>query len=460
MCKLVLGFLNKMCKLFLGRDMPLNVKLKSILVIVLVFEMGIIYAQDTCLTNLTLGISFPPVANNTERTYTKIHLDTLGVTKIRFAENWALREPVKGNFNWAPLDDRINWAYNNDYEILLTIQSIAPNWACSSVQNGQSCVFDDNNDFKKYIDSLLTRYSGKIAKIQFGNEWQSDFWYAGNAENFIAANNVLFNSVQIHSPFTKVVLGGFTTISLRFLAGCNGVVSSFYDDDGIFYDSTYLITNCPTPLIQNVRNRIDSVLQLAQYDMLDLHFYDDAEQWDEYYINFSDTITKPIIVSEFGGPNMNYETYSDSYQTNRLYLYIKKLDSLQLKEAYFFKLIEGTSNPAHSTSGLISDTTLIEKSSYYLFKSFISCHTSLHKFEEKDKVQIYPNPAFKTLTIKFEQQLLKDEQIQMYNSFGNLVLTENIKKNTTDIDISKLAKGIYIVRLKNFPQQSHKFLKQ
>lgn len=438
----------------------MNKTLESILIIGLVLGTGKIYAQDTCLTNLTLGISFPAVADNSQRVFTKTHLDTLGVTKIRFAEDWALREPVQGNFNWTPLDDRINWAYNNNYEILLTIQSNAPTWACSPIQNGKSCVFNDNNDFKIYIDSLLQRYSGKIAKIQFGNEWQSNFWYAGNAGDFIAANNVLYNSVQVNSPSTKVVLGGFTTISLRFLAGCDGDVSSFFDDDGIYYDSAYLVANCPTPAIQNIKNRIDSVLQFAQYDILDLHLYDDVEQWDEYYLNFSDTITKPIIVSEFGGPNMNYETYSESYQANRLYQYIKKLDSLQIQEAYFFKLVEGTANPAHSTSGLIADTTLIKKSAYYLFQTFIGCPTSVYEYESEEEIRIYPNPTSEILTIKFRQQQIVDEQIQIYNSLGILVLTVNIKQNMTEIDVSKLAIGLYFVRLKNHPQQAQKFLKQ
>jgi hypothetical protein len=61
---------------------------------------------------------------------------------------------MQGQFNWAPLDDRINWAYNNGYDILLTIQSNGPDWACSGVQNDRSCVFD-NNYFKIYIDALL-----------------------------------------------------------------------------------------------------------------------------------------------------------------------------------------------------------------------------------------------------------------------------------------------------------------
>lgn len=435
--------------------------IKSLFLIGIIFGISKINAQDTCLTNLTLGISFPPVADNSQRTFTKTHLDALGVTKIRFAEDWALREPTQGNFNWTPIDDRINWAYNNNYEIMLTIQSSGPVWACSSVQNSQSCVFNNNDDFKFYIDSLLQRHTGKIAKIQFGNEWQSDYWYAGDAADFIAANNILYNSVQMYSPSTQVVLGGFSTISLRFLSGCNGVVSSFYDDVGIYYDSNYLSANCSLPAIQNVKNRIDSVLQYSQYDMLDIHLYDDFEQWDEYYFNFKDTITKPIIVSEFGGPNINYEPNSFSYQANRLYQYIRKLDYLEIQEAYFFKLVEGTANPAHLTSGLISDTSLIAKPSYYIFKTFIEClPTSIQESMMYNDLNIFPNPVNENLKITFSSQQNLNEHLRFFNATGYLVMTIDINQPTTIIDVSNFSSGIYFIRLTNNPMQSYKFIKQ
>lgn len=410
------------------------------------------FAQnDTCLTNVTLGISFPPVADSTQRLFTKTHLDFLGVTKIRFAEDWALREPTQGNYNWQPLDNRIDWAYDNGYEIILTIQSNAPDWACSSTQNEQSCVFSNNNDFKIYIDKLLQRYPNKINKIQFGNEWQSEYWYIGNANDFIQANNVLYNSVQTYSSKTQVVLGGFTTISLRFMAGCNGLVNSFYNDEGVYYDFTFLANNCNTSLIQNAKNRIDSVLQYAQYDILDLHFYDDVEQWDSYYLNFSDTITKPIIVSEFGGPNMYYEPYSDAFQTERLYQYIKKLDSLGISEAYFFKLVEGTSNPAHSASGLIDDSTLIEKPAYYLYKSFISCLAYMHDYDYDNHIKFYPNPMKDYTTIEFQNNTNQNvKTILIYGSDGQLVKSiGNIHKNYYVLQRENLTAGFYLVYIRD-----------
>lgn len=179
---------------------------KLVLLLILFWSQLATSQSDTCLNYLELGLSFPPVGDVTERTFTQTHMNVLGVDRIRFGEHWALREPSPGVFSWSGLEQRIDWAYTNNIDVLLTIQSDGPAWACSGVQNPRSCVFNNNQDFKFYIDSLLQRYSGKIDKIQFGNEWQDHFWYAGNAQDFIDANNILYNSVQQYSPTTSVVL--------------------------------------------------------------------------------------------------------------------------------------------------------------------------------------------------------------------------------------------------------------
>ena len=317
---------------------------------------------------INLGISFPPVADEEQRLFTAPLLDELNVEIIRIGENWGFREPTEGNFNWLPLDERINWAESNDISILLTIQSNGPDWVCSSQQNANSCVFNDNQKFKNYIEQLLQRYPNRISKIQFGNEWQSDFWYIGSEQDFVIANNIVYNAIQQFSPQTKFVLGGFTTISLRFLAGCNGMIDEFYDDEGTLFDRDFLDNNCSSSEFQSVLSRIDYVLQNALYDEVDMHLYDDAENWKIYFDNFATIVDKPIIVSEFGGPNVNLEPITETYQSERLEFYIRTLDSLQIDEAYFFKLVEGSNNPAHSESGLINSPGLTKKNNYFIFK--------------------------------------------------------------------------------------------
>ena len=326
--------------------------------------------NDVDPINFELGISFPPVADVEQRNFTEPLLNELNVKIIRIGENWKFREPTQGNFNWSPLDDRINWAEANNIDIILTIQSNGPDWACSDLQNTNSCVYENNENFKNYIEALLQRYPNRISKIQYGNEWQSDFWYIGNEQQFTTASNIVYNAVQTFSPNTDFVLGGFTTISLRFLAGCNGLVNSFYDDEGNLYDQAFLSSNCNSEDIQSVVNRINYVLNNAQYDFADIHLYDDVENWLTYYNNFKTMINKPIIITEFGGPNINLEPDTELYQSNQLELYLSAINTMNIDQAYFFKLVEGSNNPAHAKSGLIDSVTLNKKLSYFTFKAY------------------------------------------------------------------------------------------
>jgi hypothetical protein len=260
----------------------------------------------------------------------------------------------------------------------------------------------------------------------------------------------LYDAVQEYSPDTEVVLGGFMTMSLRFLAGCNGLVSSFYDDDGNLYDQTFFDSYCLDEIVTDVVARVDSVLKFAKYDILDIHLYDDAEQWDEYFYNFSDTISKPIIVTEFGGPNVNIEPYSEAYQSERLFQYISVLDDLPISEAYYFKLVEGSNNPAHVKSGLIASSTLIEKEAYYLFASFIACSTKLNSHFHGN-ISFYPNPMTDKTTLQLgDIGNFEDVSIVIVNSLGQVVIEyyENIHDNFV-IDKLDLNYGLYTVIVRN-----------
>lgn len=322
------------------------------------------------LETTTLGLSFPPVADDEQREFTAPLLEELSVKTVRIGEDWGLREPMKGEYNWSPLDKRMAWAAENELEIFLTIQSTGAEWACQPPMNDRSCVFGDTAAFAAYVTQLIGRYPGQVRWIQFGNEWQSEFWYAGNAADFVTAHNTLNDAVKQADSSISVVLGGFTTISLRFLAACAGNDISFSNDEGELFDQENLPELCASQEFEDALTRINHVLDHANYDMVDLHLYDDPEQWDIYLSHFQSINDAPIIVSEFGGPNLSLEPGDDMYQAERLETYIRTLDSLQVDNAFFFKLVEGTNNPAHANSGLINGSNLKKKPAFEIFKAF------------------------------------------------------------------------------------------
>lgn len=322
------------------------------------------------LSHTTLGLSFPPVADDEQRAFTAPILNELGVKNIRIGEDWNLRQPTEAEYNWGPLDKRMAWISENNLNVFLTIQSNGAEWACQSPMNERSCVYQDLDAFETYLSLLLTRYPNQIKWIQFGNEWQSEFWFAGSAEQYVMTQNILYQTVKSIEPTIQVVLGGFTTISLRFMAGCGGNEIEFTNDEGERFDQNNLPELCTSQEYEEVLDRITYVLDHATYDQVDLHLYDDPEQWGIYLAHFRTMSHAPIIVTEFGGPNVNLEPKNDEYQAERLEDYIRTLDSLEVQEAFFFKLVEGTNNPAHETSGLIKGRRLKRKPSFEVFKAF------------------------------------------------------------------------------------------
>ena len=144
----------------------------------------------TCKKNY--GMSFPPFKNSEEINFTLKELKALNINKIRIAIDWKYREPNKGEYNWKAMDERMNSAGENNVSVLLTVHSSGPDWACSNVKNDKSCVFNDEEDFKRYVKDMINRY--EIDKIQFGNEWENT--YAGTMEEFVKFNNILYETVK------------------------------------------------------------------------------------------------------------------------------------------------------------------------------------------------------------------------------------------------------------------------
>lgn len=156
-------------------------------------------------TNDLIGISFPPIKNETELNFTLSKLNELKIDKIRFETKWENRETKKNNFNWWPLDERIDFLYKNNISILLTI-------------NFDNLKYGDKNQFKNFIKTLAKRYSNKIDKIQYGNEW--DYNHKKNIKDFVEYNNILYEEFHQYSTKTEVVLGWITRSSLIYEELC------------------------------------------------------------------------------------------------------------------------------------------------------------------------------------------------------------------------------------------------
>ncbi len=112
-----------------------------------------------------------------------------------------------------------------------------------------------------------------------------------------------------------------------------------------------------------------------------------------------------------------------------------------------------------------SFTMLSTQAQYYIYAenaqaSIFSPERAEHEFyllnisssvstisEQKTSFELYPNPASDLITLRFEE-LIKNSKLYIYNTIGQIVLSEYIKP-TLYISTSDFANGIYFVKIGN-----------
>lgn len=310
----------------------------------------------------------------------------LGITKNRVWDDWGYREPSIDNYNWGGTDLRIDSSIDNDISVLLTIKPFGKtdgkiNWYCdkSTIINENSCVFTSEGDeqFKEYLELLTKRYAGKIEKIQFSNEWDSTYHYSGTAQDYVKYANWLYDITKKNSPDTIVVLGSITKAAPNYIATCElGLLDEYTSLEGDTIKGDELQKQfCERQESVEKFERVKFVFKNARYEMADFHVYDDPENWDEYYTAMRTLTDKPLIISEFGGPNnfdIRFDASDEKYQAEELRKYITKIVDLGVLEAYYFHLVESeeSSAPHHKYTGIIKivDGKPVKKPNYEVFR--------------------------------------------------------------------------------------------
>lgn len=335
-------------------------------------------AYDYNLHSLTLGMAFPPVQQEADVNKTIAICNELNIGWVRIQEAWPNREPAQDSFSWGPMDTRISLLHNAGIKILLTLSGHEwPAWLNSTAGHDEPATLAQ---FREYVAALLARYAGKIDRIQFGNEWnwEIDDYMAGDEEAFIAYANILYEEVYklASSLRPTVVLGSLN--GLVYIAADQGLVTRVVILNREPYQervAAYLAA--PTRLLST---RASNVLSNAQYDMLDIHMYDDWGNWPFYlqairaletHIGKTNT---PVVLSEFGGPYPIdlYDFFGGKPSPDILAAsipdYLHTLDTMDLEEVYFFAPTEDPSR-YHPDSFLINAAGT-EMPSYEVMRRF------------------------------------------------------------------------------------------
>ncbi len=159
-----------------------------------------------------------------------------------------------------------------------------------------------------------------------------------------------------------------------------------------------------------------------------------------------------ILISDCGSGANGYNVNLNNMAAGESYLYqlyrVVVADSLS---ELFSGLLTAT-NKTISVNAIPPYTDIIR-----LKKQSISGVRNLS--DSKHSFIVFPNPATDKLTIVFPDNQITNEKIQICNSMG-LLVGEIQVSHSTQINIIGLRKGLYFIRLKNYPDEVQKFIKQ
>jgi len=104
-----------------------------------------------------------------------------------------------------------------------------------------------------------------------------------------------------------------------------------------------------------------------------------------------------------------------------------------------------------------ADNYFLPKTFGFYVRCVMDSTTQINEINYQNKIKIYPNPVTNNLNIESQQKAV----IEILNIQGQAILQKQIQQGNTDIDISGLAKGLYILRLySNYKTEVTRFVKE
>ncbi len=347
-------------------------------------------------SNPEFGISFPPLADARGFQVTKKYLKDLGVRLIRFDIHWKFREPQQDSFKWGPQDRRMEFLLQNGFIPVLTFHADAPAWIrkgiASNKQNKKSVALNKlaNKRFADFVGRFIQRYQKKYPQLlqyfQYGNEWLSQYWYAGNSADFVQTQNLFYSTIKKELPEAKVILGGLASGQIHAIAVLDGFIESFYDGEGNRIDKKSLANLLKRQragieagkVDESVIQRLENILEKSKFDWVDFHVYDDFRLWPACFKALKNRLKNrkalKFVVTEFGGPHPVREAeISEEKYVELVDNYLHTLNKLDIEFALFFSLIRKP-GVVHFRSGLLGFEygKIIQYPAYKAFKRFMT----------------------------------------------------------------------------------------
>jgi hypothetical protein len=314
--------------------------------------------------SIPLGISFPPSSTAEYREKAQVYLEDLNIDRIKLEINWQFVETEQGYYDWDNLDERIDFYNLHNVKVFACLKTLLPTYL---INDYTEISINEIDEFRDFVSAFINRYSSKLYMVQVGNEWDGWGGFAGSESDYVAINNVLYEETKkvIDLP---VVLGAVIAYPVYKVIYEDG--KDIERDNRNFVDIDNTLEKFKENALENKTNGIETrfeyVFSNANYDKVDIHLYDEAELFPYYIDVVKQFCDKPIIVSEFGAPNPDYEIYDDDYHYERIKKCMEVMNYLDIEEVYYFSLVDH--DAYHKNNGLL-DEEINKKPAYYLIKN-------------------------------------------------------------------------------------------
>jgi hypothetical protein len=236
--------------------------------------------------NFQAGIAggFRPPAGKTWKDV-GLALQDLGVGLVRYPLNRRQIQPTgrfRRRWNWSviedPLDRLQRWLPDMQVMVTLRNEGFRPN---------------DINGYRKFVRAFVDRVGDRIDVLQPENEVDSRTWWRGTTDEYLALLQTASAVVRQRRPRLSLLAAGLTHEITEAL-------------------STRAVQNLTvTALLQRAADMVDA---------MDVHCYGLPESVTRHVNWMRDMVgvSKPIWITEMGGPDILYRQYSDELQVSEV----------------------------------------------------------------------------------------------------------------------------------------------
>ena len=329
--------------------------------------------------------------------------------------------------------------------------SLAINFDSSATVSDSSCIYN----YFGCTDSLACNYN-IFANVDDGSCYNLNV-FIGNDTTICSSSNLL---IQTNSIFDSYLWNNFDTNRFTIINSPGTYFVSVFDSNGCEASDTINIFNHLIPLV-DIGN--DPTICDGDSLVLDAGNNWDSYLWSDSSINQTLTIVTSgqysVIVTDSNGctgfdyinVTLKYKPISDftySITGNNVLFINNSTNALNYIWDFYSNgsQIDSSLDAAHTYPNVGTFVVTLKALNECGFDTTSKTINILSTFEENiiDNLKIYPNPFSQNVKIN-NFSIFKE--FELYNTQSKLVLKQDLNKDLTDLNLSVLPKGTYLLKL-------------